>query len=157
MAQRNASSTITLLLGKHEKKTPLANPLCYEILIYFAYFHSPTRILKIYIFLGFWKKFLSEHECKKANQFQNSWGFSSTVRDIFSLTCYLKIKIFIKCFLSFFFGWCFAQQLKRHSKIMIPFHWKLFQYLGKGFNSTSCRIHCRFVFEQEYIPFSQVY
>lgn len=152
MAQRNASSTITLLLVKPENKTPLANPLCYlAVLLIFRYLSA--IIFKKYFKLL--KKFLSEHKCKKANQFQNSWGFSSTVRDIFSLTCYLKIKIFIKHFP--FFQWCFAQRPKRHSKIMIPFHLKLFQYLGKGFNSTSCRTHCRFVSEQEYIPLSQVY
>lgn len=57
----------------------------------------------------------------------------------------------------FFFLMVFCSTAKKTQQNNDPFSLKLFQYLGKGFNSTSCRIHCRFVFEQEYIPLSQVY
>lgn len=82
-------------------------------------------------------------------------GAFPALSETVSLTCYLKIQIFITHSLLW---WCFAQQLtKRRSKLKIPFQWKLFQYLGKGFNSTGCRIRCRFACYQEYIPLSRDY
>lgn len=138
MAQRNASYSVTLLANRN----PLANALCNQWLILLISKHSPIRIKKESLVLGLWKKIFKWAQVQ-GSKFQNSWGFSSTVRDTFSLTCYLKIQIFIQ--LIFLMVFCSTLR-KRHSKITIPFHWKLFQHLGKGFNSTSCRIRCRFAF-----------